>query len=304
MHQHAHALSSGQINRMFYLGMALNLGFTAFEYAAGLYAHSLALIADASHNLSDVAGLFISMLALKLSARPAQQKLTYGYRKASILAALINAVLILWIVIQIFLSIYHRLRLEATPSLETSWVSTVALVGVVVNFSSAFLFFRAQKQDLNIRGAFLHLLLDGLVSLGVFASGILIAYTGWMFVDLVMSFIIALVIITATWGLLKESVLLILDGVPRHLDVGEVVRRISSIEKVVSVHHIHLWALSSTQNALTAHIVLEAEGFAAWQEIKAQIHQSLAPINITHLTLQPELKFPPCPQQGSNCGSS
>lgn len=302
MHQHSHSLTPGQINKMFYIGIALNLGFTVFEYFAGLYANSLSLISDASHNLSDVFSLFISLLGLKLLSISTGNKRTYGYRKASILASLVNAILILWIVVEILKTIYTRFFVQKPVEMNITWVSLVALVGIAVNFLSAFLFFHSQKKDINIRGAFLHLILDGVVSVGVLVSGVLMYYTGWVVLDLLISLIIVVFIISSTWGLLKESLTLILDGVPKQLNLPEVISQITSVEEVISVHHTHIWALSSNQNALTAHIVLTSITLDQWLKVKEKINQNLLQLNISHTTLQPELSSALC-ENGDGCGA-
>ena len=292
MTQHTHHipnLSSQGVGRAFYIGIALNAGFTLFEYAAGVYSGSLALISDASHNLTDVASLCISLFALKLSSKGRKER-TYGYRKASILASLINAVLLLLIVAEILKSVYQRFSEEVYPQISAPWIVTVALVGVGINFLSALLFYARQKEDINIRGAFLHLMLDALVSLGVVVSGVVMYYTNWFMIDAVVSLGIAALVLVSTWGLLKESLSLILDGVPKDLDFAKVSASIEAVDGVHATHHIHLWALSSSENALTAHVVLDKTHPDDWQRIRQDISDRLARLKVTHITLQPEFR--------------
>lgn len=291
---HSHSVANlQQINRAFYIGIGLNLIYTVIEFVVGFSVNSLALISDASHNLSDVAGLVLSLIGMKLAQKTATHAYTYGYKKASILASLINAVLLMYIVISIAIEAVERL--STPPQMAGNMIILTATIGLIINTVSAFLFYKGQKNDINIRGAFLHLLVDALVSVGVIVSGIIIYYTGWNIADSITSFIIAIVILVSTWGLLTESVKLILDGVPRNIHPDEIAQTIQNHPLVKSVHHLHIWALSSSDNALTAHLVVdENTNFAAIEQMKKELKHVLEHKNIRHATLEVEISGQEC----------
>ena len=214
-HHHHHVPDLKRINQAFYVGIGANALYTLIEFVVGIRINSLALISDASHNLSDVATLIISLLGMKLAQKGATSLYTYGYKKASILASFINAVILCLIVIKIAIESIERF--SNPPQMLGSMIIITALIGIFINGLSAFLFYKGQKDDINIKGAFLHLLVDALVSFGVIVSGIIISFTGWNIIDPIISFVIAFVILFSTWSLLKESVKLILDGVPQQI---------------------------------------------------------------------------------------
>lgn len=287
---HSHGVASlQQVNRAFYIGIFLNAVFTAIEFFIGIKNNSLALIADATHNLSDVASLIISLIGLKLTQKIATKSYTYGYKKASILASLINAVLLIIVAVNITKEALGRFN--APPEVTGNIIIYTALIGVVINTVSAFLFYKGQKNDINIKGAFLHLLIDALISVGVVISGVIITYTGWNIIDPIISLIIALVILISTWGLLKESVQLTLNGVPKGIDVdniNEIVRKNPSVKEV---YHTHIWALSTNENAMTSHIVLDKEyALDEILELKKHIKHNLEHENINHVTLEFEVE--------------
>ena len=284
-HHHHGPSDLSQINRAFYIGIFLNAAFTAVEFIYGFLYNSLALIADATHNLSDVASLIISLIGLKLTKKAATKLYTYGYKKASILASLINAVLLVAVVFNIAIEAFERF--DAPPEVSGKIIIIVALIGVVINTISAFLFYKGQKDDINIKGAFLHLLVDALVSVGVVISGIMIHYTGWNEIDLIISIVIAIVILVTTWGLLKESIKLTLDGVPKDIDPQKIKEVMLNNDKVKKVHHIHIWALSTKTNALTAHVILDDDyTLHEIDQIKQDIRHDLEHENIEHVTLE------------------
>ncbi len=284
-HHHHEVSDLNNITTVFYIGIGLNLLFTLFEFIIGYAKNSMALVADASHNLSDVASLFISLIGMKLATKSATKLYTYGYKKSSILASLINSVLLVFIVINIFKeSIEH---LYTTPEVAGKWIIITASIGIVINSLSAFLFFKGQKQDINIKGAFLHLLVDALVSVGVVISGIVIYYTDWYIIDSIIGFVIAIVILISTWGLLKESVKLILDGVPQNVNYDKIIAILREQKNIKDVHHTHIWALSTTENALTTHIVLnETISSEELISLKKEIKHLLIHENIQHITLE------------------
>lgn len=282
-HDHNHAAVSH--NRAFAIGVALNIGFVITEVVFGKLAHSLALLADAGHNLSDVLGLLLAWGASYLAKRRPTQRRTYGLRRASILAALFNAVLLLIAVGAIAWEAIGRLVNTAPVSGGT--VIVVAAVGVAVNTITALLFMSGRQHDLNIRGAFLHMAADAMVSLGVVAAGIIIGMTGWTWVDPAISLLIAAVITVGTWGLLQQSINLSMDAVPEGIELPSVRAFLAGLPGVVEVHDLHIWGMSTTETALTVHLVKADaavdDDWLAW--VGRQLHDRF---KIEHATIQVE----------------
>jgi cobalt-zinc-cadmium efflux system protein len=291
---HNHGPSSFEnINKAFYLGILLNLVFTIVEFVVGYLHNSLSLISDATHNLSDVASLIISLIGMKLAQKAATLTYTYGYKKASILASFINSVLLLVVVFNILKEAYERF--DNPPEVGGKVIIITALFGVVINTLSAFLFYKGQKDDINIRGAFLHLLVDAVVSVGVVISGIFIYYTKWNMIDIIISVIIAIVILITTWSLFKESLKLTLDGIPKGIDLAKIKMLINNSQGIKSVHHVHIWAISSTTNALSAHIVLDnISTLDELMDIKTKLKHELQHQNIQHITLELDTNLTEC----------
>jgi cobalt-zinc-cadmium efflux system protein len=290
-HAHAHAPTVG--SRAFVLGMALNLLFILAEAGFGIRAHSLALLSDAGHNLSDVLGLGLAWGALVLSRRPPTERRTYGMRRASILAALANAVLLLVAVGGIAWEAVQRLLQPHAVSGGT--VMIVAGLGFVINGVTAWLFRSGPRADLNLRGAYLHMAADAAVSLGVVVAGLLIVRTGWLWLDPAVSLVIAIVIVAGTWGLLREALDLALDAVPHSIDRPEVEACLGALPEVVAVHDLHIWAMSTTEIALTAHLVTadaQADD-ALLQRINRELRDRFG---IAHTTIQLERGDGPCDQ--------
>ncbi|MBI9069327.1 MAG: cation transporter [Salinivirgaceae bacterium] len=293
--QHNHAPASlKNINRVFYIGIILNSVFTAVEFVFGYLSNSLALISDASHNLSDVASLIISLLGMKLAQKAANYTYTYGYKKASILASLINAVLLLIVVFSIFKEAIERLT--APPEVMGKVIIITAIIGVLINSISALLFFKGQKSDINVKGAFIHLMVDALVSVGVVIAGIIIHYTQWNLIDPILSFVIGGIIVVSTYGLLKESLKLTLDGIPKEIDYHKIETLIAENKHVKNVHHIHIWALSSNINALTAHVCLDNNSYSQQEimKIKDEIKHQIEHHKIQHITLEIDADVDSC----------
>jgi len=285
MPEHSHPHAPSRYGRAFAIGVTLNLLFVGVEAVYGVLAHSLALLSDAGHNLSDVAGLLMAWGAVRLSQWQPTQKHTYGFQKTSILAALLNSLLLLVAVGGIAWEAIRRLSHPVT--IDTGVVVWVAGLGIVVNGITALLFMGGRKQDLNIRGAFLHMSADALLSAGVAAAGLLVAATGWLWIDPVVSLAIGLTIMVGTWGLLRESTNLVLDAVPEGIDPDAVLRFLREQPNVADVHHLHIWSLSTTQVALTAHLVLVKP--ALDNEWLDRLHQELHEHHgIMHATLQLE----------------
>lgn len=252
-HHHHHHHAPVDAGRAFALGMALNAAFVVIETVAGFWWGSLALLADAGHNLSDLLGLGLAWGASWMGTRPPSARFTYGLRRSTIVAALLNALLLLIAVGAISWESIQRFWEPATAS--GSAIIAVAAIGVLVNGATALLFVRGQKQDINIRGAYLHMLADAGVSLGVVIAGAVIYYTGWAWIDPAVSLLIAVVITWGTWDLLTQSLHLIFDAVPHEIDPANVRRFLAELPGVTDVHDLHIWALSTTETALTAHLV-------------------------------------------------
>lgn len=292
-HHHDHTLQLTNLNRAFIVGIILNALFVIVEAAAGFYTDSLGLLTDAGHNLSDVASLALALLAFKLAKVKPNENFTYGYQKTTILVALLNAVILLIAIGGIGWEAVQRL-FHPEPT-QGKTIAIVAGIGIVINSITAFLFFRDKEHDLNVKGAYLHLAADALVSAGVVLTGIAIYFTNWFWLDSVISFVIMIVIFLSTWRLLKDTLRLSLDGVPKNVHFPEVVEAITKLPEVIGVHHIHIWAISTTQNALTAHIVLNSESNAqAIKEVKDKLKHSLAHLNIQHITLETEFAGETC----------
>lgn len=290
-HNHQHHALPAHIGRAFIVGIVLNLVFVAVEFIVGLSLDSLSLMTDAGHNLSDVGSLALSLAAFKLSALKPRKQYTYGFKKTTILASLFNAILLLLVVGAILTEAIGRFRnpvdIRGIP------VAIVAFVGIIINGITALLFFRDKDRDLNIKGAYLHLLADALVSVGVVAGGLIIYYTGLQWIDALLSVIIALVILISTYGLLKDSLRMSLDGVPKNVDTGKVHAAAMSILGVVAFHHIHIWALSTTENALTGHVVVQPElQESDIEAIRQELKHRLAHLNIVHCTLETGRELP------------
>jgi len=264
-HDHSHHGPAGhhhhgpaRYDRSFALGALLNIGFVVVEAVYGLIANSTALIADAGHNLSDVMGLLLAWGAVWLGRRIPQGRYTYGFGNASILASLLNAMILLIAVGAILLEAANRLA-DPEPVGETT-VMVVAAVGIVINGWTAWLFMGGQKNDVNLRGAYLHMAADAAVSLGVVVAALAIRFTGWLWLDPVTSILIALVIIAGTWGLLRESTRLAMGAVPDGIDRTGVERYLAGLPGVTAVHDLHIWPISTTETALTAHLVRAGMG--------------------------------------------
>lgn len=286
-HDHSHTPHAGQLNRAFLIGIGLNLMFVVVEAAAGLATGSLALLSDAGHNLSDVASLGLSMVAFRLARIPPGSKYTYGYRKSTILISLLNAVILLVAVGAIGYEAVRRL--ENPVPLQGGTVAVVAGVGIAVNTISALLFLKDKDKDLNIKGAYLHLVADALVSLGTVIAGLLMLYTGWFWLDAVVSLLVMAVIVYGTWGLMTDSLRLSMDGVPAGITVEKVQEQAREIPGVVDLHHVHIWAVSTTENALTAHVTI-APGLSPEEvdRVKHDLKHLLESLNIVHATLETE----------------
>jgi cobalt-zinc-cadmium efflux system protein len=285
MHSHdpSHSHSPADFGRAFAVGVALNAGFVAVELYYGISSNSLALVADAGHNLGDTAGLLVAWGAIRLSRWQPTRKHTYGLRKSTILAALFNA---LFLMIGVGAVSFEAIRrFHAPAAVDTGTMIAVAAVGIAVNAATAVLFAAGRKDDLNIRGAFLHMVADAAVSAGVVAGGVAIAVTGAVFVDPALTLAIAVVIFLGTWSLLRESLHLALDAVPENVDSDAVRTYLAGLPSVTGVHHLHIWGLSTTDVAMTAHLVLSRPDLdnALLSRIRRELHEKF---RIEHATVQ------------------
>ncbi len=295
-HGHAHGHANGtaaSYGRAFAIGVLLNVGIIAIEIAGGVASHSMALVSDAAHNASDVVGLALAWGAVMLSRRRPTARRTYGLRRASILSALGNAVLLLvatggvgWEAIR---------RLAAPPHVHASIVMAIAAIAAAANAASALLFIRDRKRDLNVRSAFVHLAGDAAIALGIVASGGLVALTGWTWIDPVVGLVVSGLVLLATYALLKRSLDLALDAVPEGIDAPGVRAYLASLPGVVEVHDLHIWGMSTTETVLTAHLVMTAPPTGhgpILREVESTLHERF---HIEHSTLQIEPPNAPVP---------
>lgn len=296
-HGHSHAEHFDTHNKAFAIAVFLNLGFVVIEAVYGVMAGSLALLADAGHNLSDVLGLVMAWVASWLASRKATDRNTYGLKKTTILAALFNALFLIAAVGGIAWEAIRRFNDPADVAGLT--VIIVAGIGVLINGITMLLFLKGQEGDLNIRGAFLHMAADTLVSIGVVVAGVVILVTDIRWIDPVVSLVIAVVIFVGTWQLLKDSVNLAVDAVPKDINPGDVADKLQALPGVESAHHLHIWALSTTENALTVHLV-KPDSADDDQVIEQATHMLNHDFNIQHVTIQWERAVAGCPNS-SGC---
>ena len=287
-HNHDHGHSAPKdFSKAFIIGIALNTIFIICEIIYGLKANSLALLADAGHNASDVIGLFVAWIATILAKKKSSKNFTYGLQSATIIAALINAVLLVVASLGIIFEAVQRLTHENSQAVGSTTVILVALMGIFVNGISAWFFVKGSKGDLNIRGAFLHMAADAMVSLGVVISGVIIFKTGALFVDPITSLIIAVVILISTWELLKDSIKLSLHAVPKAIDSVKVKEYLLSLPNVKEVHDLHIWAMSTSDVALSAHLLMNCNPENDF--LKKVEHHLEHHFNIGHSTIQIEV---------------
>ena len=289
-HHHAHAHAGhghapADFSAAFLIGIALNAAFVAVELFYGIAANSMALIADAGHNLGDVLGLVVAFLGARLVQRRPSPRFTYGLKKSSILAALANALILLVAVGAIGAEAVHRLVNPVTPQGTTMMV--VAGIGILINGATALLFARGRAHDLNVRGAFLHMVADAAVSAGVVIAGGLILFTGKAWIDPVTSLAVAAIILWGTWGLLAEAAAMTLAGTPKGIDPALVGRALERLPGVAGSHHLHIWSLSTTETAMTVHLQVEpgVDRDLILRQANAYVHQLFG---IDHSTIQVE----------------
>ncbi len=284
-HGHSHAHAPADFSRAFAIGIFLNLAFVLIEFFYGRMSHSLALVADAGHNLSDVLSLALAWMAAVLAKRQPTANRTYGMRRSTILAALVNAVVLL---IALGAIAWESIQRFSNPSpIEGQMVMWVAGAGILVNAVTAMLFFSGRHHDVNVSGAFMHMAADALVSAGVVIGAFVILSTGWVWLDPMISLAIVALILAGTWGLLRDSLNLALDAVPKGIDPAAIQEYLGTLPKVVAVHDLHVWGMSTTETALTAHLVMTEpvcdNGFLI--QVENELHKRFG---IEHATMQLE----------------
>jgi len=286
-HSHHAPSFSGKINLSFGLAVFANLSFTIVEAALALEADSMGLLADAGHNLSDVLGLVLAWIASYLATKKAGARFSYGYRRTTILAALANAITLLFA--SIYIAFGALEKLSSTTTVQTEIVIYVAAIGIVINGGAALLFMKQSHHDLNIKGAFLHLAFDALVSAGVVVAGIVMLYTDAYWIDPVVALAIVSVILYLTWRMLGDALSLILDAVPPNIDPEAVAQFLRNISGVTAVHDLHIWAMSTQETCLTAHLVMPEHPLWAQPNGYQTVSRALAQqFSIHHVTLQVE----------------
>lgn len=281
-HHHHHIPAS--LSRIFILCIILNLIFVVIEAAVGFVSNSVGLLSDAGHNLSDVFSLLISLLAIRMAMVKPGRKFTYGYKKLTVMASLLNAVILLVAVGAIVVE--SIARINHPQPVSGAAISWTAGAGIIINGLTAWLLMRDQKKDLNVKGAFLHMAMDTLVSAGVVLSGIAINLTGMLWIDPAVSLVIAAIILVSTFNMLKESFFLSIDAVPESVDISAIEDGLSGVPGVMGWHHLHVWPISTTENAATVHLVLEDVG--CMEKAKSEARSVFRRAGVSHCTIECE----------------
>lgn len=293
-HHHDHAPKLDHLNSAFIWGIVLNSVFVVVEAITGFITHSLSLLTDAGHNLSDVASLALALLAFKLTKVSANSQYTYGYKRSTIIVSFFNAVILF---VAVGFIIYEAIMRFMNPeTVSGGTMAWVAFIGIGINAFTAWLFVKDKDTDLNIKGAYLHMAVDAIVSFGVVVSGLIIYFTKLYWIDSVVSLIIGFVILRGTWSLLTASLRLEMDGVPAEMDLDKIKAELKKAKGVIDIHHMHVWALSTTENALTAHLVISPEAMADFDNIKHDLRHRLEHLDISHSTFEPEFSEEECKQ--------
>ena len=285
-HGHGHSHAPKDFGKAFLFGILLNTGFVAVEFIFGILGNSVALLADAGHNLSDVLGLLLAWGASILVKRIPSERFTYGLRSSSILAALSNAMLLL--VVTGGIAWEATIRFWHPSPVDGKTVIIVAAIGVIINLGTALLFVSGRKSDLNVRAAFLHMAADAAISLGVVIAGIVILNTGWQWLDPLVSLVISVLVIVGTWGVLRDSINLALHAVPNEIDAKKVQQHLARLPGVTEVHDLHIWAMSTTETALTVHLVMP-DGCPGDGFLKLVCDDLRQKFSIAHTTIQIEM---------------
>ncbi len=286
-HHHHHSVSSEELaglKKVYIAAVVLNLAFVLVEAGVGIWGKSLGLLSDAGHNLSDVFSIVLALVALRLASTKRTKNLTYGYKKGSVLISLLNAIILLVAVGAIIVESIHKFSEPA--EVNGGAVAWTAGIGILINGATTVLLMRHRKNDLNAQGAFLHMAADTLVSVGVLISGVVISFTGWNVIDPIIGLVVAAVILVGTWDLLSESLRLSMDAVPKGIDVDEIKEHIKEVPGVKEIHHVHIWPVSTTETALTAHAVIGEDSEP--EEIVIGIKRELREHGISHATIETE----------------
>ena len=299
MSDHKNIFRIQSVNKAFIIAVVINLIFISIETTVGLTESSLSLLSDAGHNLRDVFSLLLVLVSFRLAKVKRNKHFTYGYKKSTILISLVNATILIVALCAIIIESILKFHVPANVNGEAmSWTATA---GIVVNGITAALLINGQKHDINIRGAFLHKLIDAMVSVGVVISGLVITYTGWNIIDPIVSLVIAIVILIPSVKLLIESVHLSLDGIPHGINIEDIEKIIKNTSHVIEVHHIHIWPLSTTENALTAHIKIDDISYM--ENVKYEIKNQLEIAGINHTTIEFESNIFKCNDTKCNINS-
>ncbi len=286
-HHHHHGELPKNITRAFIIGIILNSTFVVIEVFTGFFTHSLALLTDAGHNLSDVASLALALLATRMALKKASTEYTFGFKQSTVLVALLNAGILLLAMGAIVWEAIQRLMEASSPEIQSKPVIWVAAAGIVINSVIALFFMKDKDKDLNMKGAYLHMASDALVSLGVVIGNVVMLFTHWYWLDAGLSLVIVVVIVYGTWDLLRESLRLSLNGVPRNVDMKKLHSFLSARKGITEIHDLHVWAMSTTENALTVHLVIP-EGVTDdhfYEEIQEELEHHY---HISHSTIQVE----------------
>ena len=292
-HDHFGDRSKNSLKKSFIIGITLNIGYAFLELISGIYFGSMSMISDAGHNFVDVLSLSLAFTGLLIAGIKPNNKFTFGYKKSTILAAVFNSILL---IISVFFIIKESIERIAEP-VEINGYSMiiVAGMGIVINSFTGWLFHKDQHKDINVKAAFVHLMADALISLGVVMSGLVIVNTGWNIIDPVFSIFIAIIILVMTVKILRKSVFMAVDGVPEGIDIDEVERELTKINGVEDIHHTHIWAISTSESAITAHIVVGIRiSINDLEILKTEIRETLMTFKIVHSTLEFEIA-------GENC---
>jgi cobalt-zinc-cadmium efflux system protein len=291
---HHHAHRTGWVLRA---SLVATLAFTALEIAAGVRSHSLALLSDAGHNFTDALALLLAAIGLFLQGKPADQVKTFGYQRAGVVAAFLNAAtLILISLVILWEAIARIMHPEPVNERTMIWVAAAA---VVLNGAIMIALHRGQKGDINIRAAFIHMLGDALGAVAIIAGAVVIRYTGWLYIDPVLSIAIAALIVYTAWDIIRESLNILLEGLPRGLNLGEVTRAMNGIDGVLDVHDLHIWSLGSNTHALSSHVLIEDMPPSASDRILKRINHVLGGLGIHHTTIQ--FEHMPCVVSDTGC---
>ena len=295
-HAHGHKRTRAENRRRLVAALGITGVLFVLELAAGMYTNSLALVADAGHMLTDLAALALSLFALKISSRPATHQKTYGYLRVEILAALANGVFLVLVSGFIFYEAYHRVL--APPIVRSGPMLAVATVGLVANLVTAGLLYRSQQDNLNIRGAFLHVLGDTLGSVGAIGAGLAMLIGGWYLADPMVSIVVAIMVLYSSWQLVRESVDVLLEATPAHLNISSILSDLGSVGGVVSIHDLHVWSITSGMPAMSCHVIIRQNEDAS--EILAALSRMMRDkYKIEHTTIQIERESWVIPRVGS-----